>query len=131
MKHLVWVILGCLGLSVMTALAARFGVYHLVPDFAVVVTVFLALRREPVPMTLAVVPLGYFSGCCAFSDVSQSNTNRPSHVLGRFPVEHSWLLRFLERFLVERKQTVALFGTLPGRKTKLLRFLQRFPFGKM
>ena len=67
MKHAIWIILGCFGLSAMTALSARFGIYHIVPDFALIVTVFLALRREPVPMTLAVVALGYFSGSSAMA----------------------------------------------------------------
>ena len=69
MKHAVWIILGCLGLSAMGALSSRFGLYHLVPDFALIVTVFLGLRREPVPMTLAVVALGYVTGAAAMAPV--------------------------------------------------------------
>lgn len=69
MKHVVWLIVGWLGISISTALSHKILPYHVVPDVALIVAVFLALRREPVPMVLSALALGYFTGRLALAPV--------------------------------------------------------------
>ena len=69
MKHIVWLILGFFGISMSSALAHKVLPYHVVPDVALIVAVFLALRREPIPMALSALALGYFSGRLALAPV--------------------------------------------------------------
>jgi len=69
MKHIVWLIVGWLGISVSAALAHRLLPYHIVPDVGLIVAVFLALRREPIPMALSALALGYFTGRLALAPV--------------------------------------------------------------
>ena len=69
MKHIVWLVLGWLGISMSAALSHKVLPYHVVPDVALIVAVFLALRREPIPMALSALALGYFSGRLALAPV--------------------------------------------------------------
>jgi len=69
MRHLAWVALGFLGVTFWTALAARIQIGHVLPDAAVVTIVFLALRREPIPLALTALALGYLVGRQALAPV--------------------------------------------------------------
>lgn len=46
----------------LSALSSRLVLAHIMPDMAVIVIVFLALRREPVPLVMAALALGYIVG---------------------------------------------------------------------
>lgn len=67
MKHLVWLFAGWLGISASAALAPHVLPYHVVPDVGLIVAIFLALRREPIPMALCALALGYFTGRLALA----------------------------------------------------------------
>lgn len=69
MRHLVWIALGFLGVTFWTALAARIQLGHVLPDAAVVTVVFLALRREPIPLAFTALVLGYLVGRQALAPV--------------------------------------------------------------
>lgn len=62
MNVVVWIGLGWLAVTFWTALGAHLQAGHLIPDAAVVTVVFLALRREPLPLVVAALALGYLSG---------------------------------------------------------------------
>ena len=62
MRTLAWIGFGWLGVVFWTSAAVRIGPYHIIPDAAVVVVAFLALRREPVPLALVALGLGYLVG---------------------------------------------------------------------
>lgn len=62
MRNLGWIGVGWIGLIFFSALGARTGGAHVLPDFPVIVVVFLAMRREPVPVALSALALGYLAG---------------------------------------------------------------------
>ena len=62
MRTAVWGIVGWLGLCISTAVGFNLGWGYLMPDIPVIVTVFVAMRREPIPMALCAVGLGYLVG---------------------------------------------------------------------
>ena len=62
MKTVLWVILGFVGTTVVTALGARLSVGQVLPDCAVIVVTFLATRREPAAFASAAAALGYLVG---------------------------------------------------------------------
>jgi len=64
-----WVAIGWLGVTLTTALGARLGVSHVMPDAAVVTIVFLAFRRHPAQVVLVALALGYLSGRQALAPV--------------------------------------------------------------
>lgn len=67
MRTVAWVVVGCIATALWTGLAARFSPGHMVPDAAVIVVVFLALRREPVVVALAALAMGYLMGTQALA----------------------------------------------------------------
>jgi cell shape-determining protein MreD len=73
-RHLAWAGLGFLGVTFWTAVAARVPVGHIVPDAAVVTVVFLALRRDPIPVVLTALVLGYLVGRQALAPVGLHET---------------------------------------------------------
>lgn len=62
MRNIAWVAVGWVGLVFWSAVCSRLRLSHLVPDAAVVTVVFLALRREPLLVTLTALALGYLAG---------------------------------------------------------------------
>ncbi len=62
MRHVAWIVIGWLGVTLWTALGARVSPAHLLPDAAVVTVVFVALYREPIPTALTALVLGYLCG---------------------------------------------------------------------
>lgn len=74
MRHLAWIAIGLLGVTFWTALAARLQLGHVVPDVAVITVVFLALRREPIPLALTALALGYLVGRQALAPVGLHET---------------------------------------------------------
>ncbi len=74
MRHVVWIALGFLGVTFWTALGARVQLGHVLPDAAVVTVVFLALRREPIPLALTALVLGYLVGRQALAPVGLHET---------------------------------------------------------
>jgi len=69
MSVLVYVVIGWLAMALWTAAGARFAPGHVLPDAAVVIAVFVALRREPVPVTVAALLLGYWAGRQALAPI--------------------------------------------------------------
>ncbi len=62
MSVAVYVAVGWLTMAFWTAVGARVTLGHVLPDAAIVVLVFVAMRREPIMVTLTAVGLGYFAG---------------------------------------------------------------------
>lgn len=62
MSVLAYTAVGWLGMTLWTALAAHVAPAHVVPDAAIVTLVFVALRREPIPVTITALILGYLAG---------------------------------------------------------------------
>jgi hypothetical protein len=62
MNAVVYVLLGWLSLAVWTAAGAHVGLGHVFPDAGIVVVVWVALRREPIAVTLTALAVGYFAG---------------------------------------------------------------------
>ena len=62
MRTAVWIVLGWMGMTFWTAVAARLAPAHLLPDAAIVVVTFVALRREPIPVAVVALSLGYLAG---------------------------------------------------------------------
>lgn len=59
MRYLAWIGLGWVGMMLTSAVAARCNVAHVVPDWPVLVLVFLGIRRDPVGLCAVGVSLGY------------------------------------------------------------------------
>ena len=74
MRNLAWVVVGWAGVVFWSAVSSRLRVGHLVPDAAVVTIVFLALRREPVIVTMTALALGYLVGREALAPVGLHET---------------------------------------------------------
>ncbi|MBI5507561.1 MAG: hypothetical protein HY903_02290 [Deltaproteobacteria bacterium] len=62
MKNALFLVVGFAGVTFWSAVAAKIRVAHLVPDAAIVTVVFLALRRDPLLITLTALTLGYLVG---------------------------------------------------------------------
>jgi len=69
MSVLVYVVIGWLAMALWTAAGVRFAIGHVLPDAAVVTAVFVALRREPLAVTVAAVLLGYWAGRQALAPI--------------------------------------------------------------
>ncbi len=69
MSLAVYVAVGWLTMAFWTAVGARVTLGHVVPDAAIVVLVFVAMRREPIMVTLTAVGLGYFAGRQALAPI--------------------------------------------------------------
>jgi hypothetical protein len=65
----VFVGIGWLGTALFTAIGSRLSIGHVLPDAAVVILVFVALRREPLPVTMTALALGYFVGRQAMAPI--------------------------------------------------------------
>ncbi len=74
MKNLAWVLLGWTGVVFWSSVGTRIGWYHLMPDAAVMTVVFLALRREPLLVTLTALTLGYLVGRAAVAPIGLHET---------------------------------------------------------
>lgn len=62
MRFLAWISIGWIGMAVLAALSSRVFPAHLQPSWLALVLAFLALRREPVPLALHALCLGYLAG---------------------------------------------------------------------
>lgn len=62
MRLLLWVLVGWMGVVVWSAIMSRAQLAHIVPDAAVATVVFLALRSDPIPVTVVALALGYLEG---------------------------------------------------------------------
>lgn len=69
MRATVWILLGALGTLVAAACASRLHVAHLLPNVALVVVVFLAMRRRIAEVSLVALALGYLVGAQALAPV--------------------------------------------------------------
>ena len=58
----VWWVVGCLGMAVWTAVAAKLGWGHLVPDAALVTAVFAAVHAPLMQATVLAIVLGFSEG---------------------------------------------------------------------
>ena len=74
MKFWVYVAVGWLAMAMWTAIGSRLGMGHVLPDAAVVTVVFVAIRREPIPVTLCALALGYLAGRQALAPVGLHET---------------------------------------------------------
>ena len=74
MRIAVWVLIAWLATSFWTAVASRLGPAHLLPDCAVIVVAFVALRREPIPVVLTAVLVGYWVGRQAAAPIGLHET---------------------------------------------------------
>lgn len=68
MRTLLWIVLGWIGVTVVTAFEARLQLGAL-PDPAVIVMCFLALRRTPIQVGVVAIALGYLTGRAALAPV--------------------------------------------------------------
>ncbi len=62
MRTGVWILIAWLGVVVSTAFSSRVAPAWVFPDPAIVVLSFLALRREPIPIAVAALAVGYLMG---------------------------------------------------------------------
>lgn len=67
MRLSVWIVLGWLATAFATSLSSRFPVGHLVPQWSVIVVIFLALRRDAISLLLVSLALGCFDGAHALA----------------------------------------------------------------
>jgi hypothetical protein len=74
MNVLVYTVLGWLGMAFWTAVGTRVNVGHVLPDAAVVTVVFVALHREPIPVTITALLLGYLAGRQALAPIGLHET---------------------------------------------------------
>lgn len=58
----VWIVIGYVAMLVTTAVAARWSIAYVTPDVLVVVTTFVALRRNAIQAGLLALLLGYLMG---------------------------------------------------------------------
>jgi len=69
MSVVVYVVLGWLCVTFWTAVGTRLCFAHILPDAAVITVVFVATRREPIPVTITALALGYLAGRQALAPV--------------------------------------------------------------
>ena len=74
MKIFGWIVVGWLGIVLMTALGSRLAPGHVIPEVAVIVAVYLALHRPPIVALLVAGALGYFVGRQAGAPVGLHET---------------------------------------------------------
>jgi hypothetical protein len=67
MRAAVWMLLGAWGTAIGSALAARSTLLHVLPDLALIVLVFLAMRREAPEVAASALVLGFVMGTLALA----------------------------------------------------------------
>lgn len=69
MRTAVWIAAGFVAVTFWTAVASRAAPAWVFPDAGLLVLIFVALRREPVPVMLTAITLGYLVGRQALAPV--------------------------------------------------------------
>ncbi|MBN1960064.1 MAG: hypothetical protein JW841_03895 [Deltaproteobacteria bacterium] len=69
MNILIYAMIGWLIMTIITALGSRFTIGHLLPDISVVIVVFIAIRREIIPVIITATIIGYFEGQQALAPI--------------------------------------------------------------
>jgi len=83
-RLLVWMVLGWLGTVLVSAFAARVQVAHMMPNMALVVLIFLAMRKEAPEICLTALVLGHVLGLMALAPVGLHETALLVVALGAF-----------------------------------------------
>ncbi|MEE8410212.1 MAG: hypothetical protein V3T05_11445 [Myxococcota bacterium] len=86
MRTVAWITLGWLGVTFWTALGARIAPGGVIPDAAIVALVFLGLRREPIPVVVSAIVLGYLVGRQAMAPVGLHETAMVACAIGVYMV---------------------------------------------
>ncbi len=82
MRHVVWIVVGWLGVTLWTAIGSRLNFGHVLPDAAVVTVAFVALRREPILAAVTALVLGYLVGRQALAPVGLHETTLVACAVG-------------------------------------------------
>lgn len=86
MRTTIWITLGWIGVTFWTAIGARIAPGSVIPDAAIVALVFLGLRREPIPVVISAVVLGYLIGRQAMAPVGLHETAMVGCAIGVYMV---------------------------------------------
>ena len=86
MRAIVWTLLGGLGTSVAAAFTSRLHLAHLLPNVALVVVVFLAMRRGITEVSVVALALGHLVGTLALAPVGLHELALVGVGLGAFVV---------------------------------------------
>ncbi len=84
MRLVAFIGLGWLGTLICSAWATRLAVAHVLPDMAVLVVVFLAMRRSALAVVVTALTLGYLRGRLALAPVGHSETSLVLCALGTY-----------------------------------------------
>lgn len=74
MKTAVWIAMGVIGVTFWSSVAACCSWGHVMPDAAVMTVAFLSMRRDPLPLVVSAVALGYIVGRQALAPVGLHET---------------------------------------------------------
>lgn len=86
MRLLAWIVVGFVATVLTSALAARLAFAHVMPNLALVVVVFLAVRKEAPEICLVAVALGHGIGLQAIAPAGLHETALTAVALGAFLV---------------------------------------------
>lgn len=84
MRLFAWIVVGFLATVIMSALAARLPWAHVMPNMALIVVVFLAMRKEAPEICFVAVALGHVVGLQALAPTGLHETALALIALGAF-----------------------------------------------